>query len=152
MESERCRATVITLRTSPPERGWLRPRKSACLHARTHAADDFALVRVRTMRRPSDGTAPVSAVPPASDEDVVAEVAKMKSLDDAATTHFESAVPGGKERKVRVEFPFGVVEHYEGPPGQERKVREVYTNGKVQYYEGPKGNEEMVYLNKAPKG
>ena len=42
--------------------------------------------------------------------------------------------PTGQEH-VRVEYPDGSVEHFEGPDGHERKVCVVYADGRVETYE-----------------
>ena len=45
---------------------------------------------------------------------------------------------------MRVEFPNGTVQYFEGERGAERMVRAEFANGSVQYYEGEQGAERNV--------
>ena len=67
--------------------------------------------------------------------------------------YFESVQRGetgkGTEWVVRVEFPNGELEFYEGGKGAERKVRVEFPDGSKQFYQGKKGAERVVRTENA---
>jgi hypothetical protein len=65
-------------------------------------------------------------------------------LDSGTHTKWNLMDAEGVGAKVRMDFPNGLLLHYEGVDGAERLVLSEYPDGEAQHYEGEKGSERVV--------